>query len=193
MPPNIIPDNTPQGKSNQSTTGENAGEFNEDGSPKEKIYKSDYKSTNLFANEIHRGIGKEMTDLGNQNNANQWKKEGDLKNKESSIVLNQGKVEDVASNKIEQGAGTHMVTSLVSNTADTGKNVITSILNTYNKAAGKTENIKPLIKSDKHLVNMEDKDLKLDKNKKDNENETEAKSSNASVSENQNNKSKSGD
>jgi conjugal transfer mating pair stabilization protein TraG len=194
IPPNIIPDNTPQGKSNQSTTGENAGKFNEDGSSKEIIYKSNYKSTNPFANEIHRGIGKEMTNLENQNNTNQWKKGSELENKESSIISNQNKVKDVTSNKIEQGAGTHMVNSLASNTVNTGKNVITSIANTYNTATGKSENVRPLIKGDKPLFNMEDKDLKLNKdNKQDKGNSTEAKSSNASVNENQNNKSKSGD
>ena len=83
---------------------------------------------------------------------------------------------------------------MMSATLDSGKNAITSISNTYNKAVGKTENIKPLIKNDKPLLNMEDEDLKLKKDSKEEEgNLTEAKSSNANVSENQNNKSKSGD
>ena len=131
-----------------------------------------------------------MTNLENQNNANQLKKESDLKNKESSIVTNQDKVKEVASNKIEQGP-INMATSMMSAAVDSGKNAITSISNTYNKAVGKTENIKPLIKNDKPLLNMEDEDLKLKKDSKEEEgNLTKAKSSNANVSENQNNKSK---
>ena len=194
IPLNVIPDNAPQGESSQSSVGKNAEQFNKDGSPKDIIYKSNLKSTNPFIGEIHSGIGKEMTNLENQNNANQLKKESDLKNKESSIVTNQDKVKEVASNKIEQGPAGNMVTSMISAAVDSGKNAITSISNTYNKAVGKTENIKPLIKNDKPLLNMEDEDLKLKKDSKEEEgNLTEAKSSNANVSENQNNKSKSGD
>jgi hypothetical protein len=192
IPDNAIEDNTSIIKSNES--GSSAGEKpDKDVNPPKITYESSYKSTNPFASGVHSGIGEAMTKLENQNNANQLKKDGDLKNKESSIITNQDKVKEVASNKIEQGP-INMATSMMSAAVDSGKNAITSISNTYNKAVGKTENIKPLIKNDKPLLNMEDEDLKLKKDSKEEEgNLTEAKSSNANVSENQNNKSKSGD
>ena len=193
IPLNIIPNNTPQDKSNQSAAGENAEKFNEDGSHKEIVQKSSYKSTNPFVGEIHSGIGKEMTKLENQNNTDQWDKKNELNKKESSIILNQDKVNEVASNKIEQGPG-NMATSLISNTIDAAKNVSTGIKNIYNTNFGDPNKIEPLIKSDKPLVNMEDEDLKLNKDNKEGDgNSTEAKSSNTNVSENQSNKSKSGD
>ena len=193
IPDSVIEDNFSINKSNEGSSN-TLEKPNEDAKKAKIIYESSYKSTNQFVSGIHSEIGKEMTNLENQNNSNQWKKEGDMKKKESSIISNQNKVKDVASDKIEQGAGVNLATSIISNTVDSGKNAITSIANTYNKAAGKTENIKPLIKSDKHLFNMEDEDLKLKKDNKEEEgNSAEAKSSNANVSENQNNKLKSGD
>jgi len=165
MPSNATEDNTSIIESNES--GSNAGEKpNKDVSPPKTTYESSYKSTNPFASGVHSGIGEAMTKLENQNNANQLKKEGDLKNKESSIITNQDKVKEVASNKIEQGP-INMATSMMSAAVDSGKNAITSISNTYNKAVGKTENIKPLIKNDKPLLNMEDEDLKLKKDSKE--------------------------
>jgi len=193
IPFNVIPDNTSQDKSNQSTAGKDE-KFNKDGSPKEIVQKSSYKATNMFAGEIHSGIGKEMTKLENQNNANQWKKEGDLKNKESSIVKNKDNVTSKVSDKTEQGAAGNMASSLASNTVDSVKNASIGIKNIYNTTLGDPKSVKPFIKSDKHLVNMEDEDLKLNKDNKEGDgNSTEAKSSNANASENQNNKSKSGD
>jgi hypothetical protein len=194
IPLNVIPDNTYQDKSNQSTVGKDVEKFNKDGSPKEIIHESSYKPTNAFVGAIHSGIGKEKSNLENQNNADQWKRDSELKQKESSIVKNQDNVTSKVSDKTEQGAAGNMATSLASNTVDSVKNASIGIKNIYNTTLGDPKSVKPFIKSDKHLVNVEDEDLKLNKDNKEGDgNSTEAKSSNANVSENQNNKSKSGD
>jgi hypothetical protein len=186
-------ENTSTINSNQNAS--NAGEKpNKDIKPPKIIHESSYKSTNAFAGEIHSGIGEEKSNLENQNNTNQWERDSELKQKESSVVKNQDNVTSKVSDKTEQGAAGNMATSLASNTVDSVKNASIGIKNIYNTTLGDPKSVKPFIKGDKHLVNTEDEDLKLNKDNKEGAgNSTEAKSSNANVSENQNNKSKSGD